>query len=442
MAKKKRKSSAKASASVGLLDTAELTGDSDNPRKITDKAAKGLGSSLDRFGDLSGIVWNRRTGELVAGHQRMAEIRKRWGDHPIQEIDPVRGLYGIAVDDKHFFPVRVVDWSKAMQRAANVTANSQRIAGEFTDELSTYLLEIQAEVEEESPGLLTDLLLVDLMAADTADGFTDADEVPEPPAEPITQPGDLWLLGEHRLLCGDSTKAEDVGLVMDGTFAQMVFTDPPYGVDIQERDMAQAEVRGRRKDGKGVANDDLTGDELVDFLAAAFSATLARTDPGACWYVCGPPGVDYRHPMNILADLGVARHGIVWVKDRFVMGRADYHYQHESIIYGWTPGGAHKRVPTRDQSTVWEFARPGRSPEHPTMKPVALVSKAIGNSSVAGDLVFDPFLGSGTTLIAAEQLGRRCYGLEISPAYCDVIVQRWQNLTGKTATRQALEAVV
>ena len=165
MAKKKRKTQAKVPASGGLLDTAELTGDADNPRTMTDKAAKGLGSSLDRFGDLSGIVWNRRSGELVAGHQRMAEIRKRWGDHPIQEIDQARGLYGIAVDDKHFFPVRVVDWSKGMQRAANVTANSQRISGEFTDDLTTYLLEIQAEVEEESPGLLTDLLLVDLMAA-------------------------------------------------------------------------------------------------------------------------------------------------------------------------------------------------------------------------------------------------------------------------------------
>ncbi len=176
MAKKKRKPPSKnpkrtksqaklcedKNVSAGLLDTAELTEDANNPRTITDKAAKGLGSSLDRFGDLSGIVWNRRTSELVAGHQRMAEIRKRWGDHPIQEIDQARGLYGIAVDDKHFFPVRVVDWSKAMQRAANVAANSQKIAGQFTDDVAIYLLEFQKDIEEEAPSLLDEVLLAEL----------------------------------------------------------------------------------------------------------------------------------------------------------------------------------------------------------------------------------------------------------------------------------------
>jgi site-specific DNA-methyltransferase (adenine-specific) len=217
--------------------------------------------------------------------------------------------------------------------------------------------------------------------------------------------------------------------------ASMVWTDPPYGVDIQERDMHQAEVRGRRKDGKGVTNDNLTGDDLVAFLNAAFATTLAVTNPGASWYVCSPGCVDYRHFLNSLAAIGVARHGIVWVKDRFVMGRADYHYRHENIVFGWSPGAAHRDVPNRTQDTVWDCARPGRSPEHPTMKPIELVARAIGNSSAPDDIVLDPFLGSGTTMMASEQTGRRCFGMEIDPAYADVIVQRWEVATGRKAIR-------
>ena len=279
---------------------------------------------------------------------------------------------------------------------------------------------------------LDDISFMDVRLVDTefvwpepkAEETEGDDDIPKD-VEPITKTGDLWLLGEHRLLCGDATSEEDVARLMDGEKADMVFTDPPYGVDIQERDMQQADVRGRRKDGLGIQNDDLTGDTLSDFLRLAFAAALGETSPGACWYVCAPPGVDYRRPLNELAEIGVARHGIVWVKDRFVMGRCDYHYRHESIIYGWTPGAAHQPPPDRKVDTVWEFDRPGASKEHPTMKPVDLVAEAVGNSSKTGEMVLDPFLGSGTTVLACEKLNRKCYGLEIDPHYCDVIVQRY-----------------
>lgn len=162
--KRAKKPAAAPPAPTKLVDTAELVGDGDNPRRIGEEAAGGLANSLDRFGDLSGIVYNRRTGELVCGHQRMTQIRGKWGDRPIEPIDEAAGLFGIRVDSGHFFSVRVVDWSKAMQRAANVAANNQRIAGEFTDDVANYLLAVEPELSAEAPGLLDDLLLAGLLA--------------------------------------------------------------------------------------------------------------------------------------------------------------------------------------------------------------------------------------------------------------------------------------
>lgn len=158
-----------------LVDTAELLADGANPRRISEEAARGLQNSLDRFGDLSGLVFNRRTGELVCGHQRMQQIREKWGDQRIEVLNAEAGLGGIRVDASHYFPVRIVDWSPAMQRAANVAANSQRIAGEFTDDLSQYLLDVEADLSAEAPGILDELLLVELMA----EGIDTTDAVPK-----------------------------------------------------------------------------------------------------------------------------------------------------------------------------------------------------------------------------------------------------------------------
>ena len=149
----------------------------------------------------------------------------------------------------------------------------------------------------------------------------------------------------------------------------------------------------------------------------------------------GPPGPQFAEFASVLVDLGIWRQTLVWVKDSMVLGHSDYHYRHEPIFYGWKPGKAHKTLPDRKQTTVWEFDRPKASREHPTMKPVAMFAKMLENSTAAGSVVYEPFCGSGTTLIAAEQLNRKCYGMEISPQYCDVIIQRWEKFTGKKSKR-------
>jgi DNA modification methylase len=252
------------------------------------------------------------------------------------------------------------------------------------------------------------------------------DEIPEPPVDPITKPGDLWTLGDHRLLCGDSTKAEDVERLMAGAKADMVLSDPPYGVSYV----------GKTKDALKVENDALGEEDLTALVVAAFDNAEANCRAGAYWYATVPPG-----PLHILfADdwkrRGILRQIMVWAKDSMVLGHSEYHYQHEPILFGWIPGDRHKNS-DRTRTTLWQYDRPKANREHPTMKPVALWAQAVTDGSRTGEIVYDPFLGSGTTLIAAEQLGRKCYGMEISPQYCDVIVKRWETLTGKKAELEA-----
>jgi DNA modification methylase len=172
---------------------------------------------------------------------------------------------------------------------------------------------------------------------------------------------------------------------------------------------------------------------LEEFLRQSFNAMFTFTKPGACWYVAAPSGNLFQAFSIPLSELEVWRHTLVWVKDALVMGRADYHYRHESIFYGWTPGAAHQEPPDRKQDSVWEVPRPRSNKEHPTMKPIELITRAINNSCRANDLVLDPFAGSGSTLIAAEQTRRRARVMEIDPKYCDVIIARWERITGGKA---------
>jgi len=249
------------------------------------------------------------------------------------------------------------------------------------------------------------------------------DEVPEVQAEAITKTGDLWLLGEHRLLCGDSTKEEDVKRLMNGSKADMLLSDPPYGVSYV----------GKTKDALKVENDALDEAALTDLVKRAFDNSEEICRPGAYWYATVPPG-----PLHILfaedwKRRKILRQIMVWAKDSMVLGHSEYHYQHEPILFGWKPGERHKNS-DRTRTTLWKYDRPKASREHPTMKPIGLWTQAVEDGSRKEEIVYDPFLGSGTTLIAAEQLGRKCYGMEISPQYCDVIVKRWETLTGKKAT--------
>ena len=244
------------------------------------------------------------------------------------------------------------------------------------------------------------------------------DEVPDPPADPITKPGDLWILGEHRLLCGDSTKAEDVARLMDGAKAGMMVTDPPYGVNY---DGGQANDKKREK---------LSGDDTTEVFNAGLSAALAAVPSGA-WYIWHADR--YAEPVYAAirnCGFGV-RALIVWNKLKAHYGAPSAHYcqKHEPCLYAVKDSAGF--CGPSNEVTVWDIEQPHRNEHHPTQKPVICMARAIRNHEA--DSVYDPFLGSGTTLIAADQLGRRCYGMEISPQYCDVIVKRWETLTGKKA---------
>jgi DNA modification methylase len=249
------------------------------------------------------------------------------------------------------------------------------------------------------------------------------DEVPDPPADPITKLGDLWLLGEHRVLCGDATSAADVERLMAGGKADLVFTDPPWNVAIG------LDSNPKHRQRKGLANDSMSSEDFVTFLAAA-GKSIASIAAGDVYCVLGAS----EWPRLDVALRGAGLHWsatVIWVKDSFVLGRSKYHRRYEPIWYGWREDDTSSFNDRRDLDDVWEISRPKRSEEHPTMKPVELVARAIANSSKPKDVVADLFAGAGSTLIAAEQLGRACRAMELEPAYCDVICARWSALTGK-----------
>ena len=265
------------------------------------------------------------------------------------------------------------------------------------------------------------------------------DEAPEPPIDPITKPGDIWLLGEHRLLCGDSANAEDIGRLLEGNRVQCIFTDPPYGVSIGAKNRFLNSVQKAERCLENIASDDMTPEQLKAQLLPAFVLLRKKVMAEDCTvFVCAPQGGELGMMMMMMMhEAGlIARHVLIWKKNEptFSMGRLDYDYAHEPILLTW--GKRHKRpMNGKHRTSVWEVDRERKCDSHPTMKPVELYANAYLNNSDDGDSVADIFSGSGTAFIAAEQLHRRCYGMEISPAYCDVIVQRWEQLTGGKAVK-------
>jgi DNA modification methylase len=258
---------------------------------------------------------------------------------------------------------------------------------------------------------------------------SDPDHLPEAP-EPRTSPGDLWVLGDHRLLCADATQPDALGRVMEGERAYVLWTDPPYGVD----------YTGKTPDALKIAGDKAA--ELTELLRGSFAAAGSFLAPGAAIYVCHPAGRESLLFLEAFCAQGWRLHqGLVWVKDAMVMGHADYHYRHEPIAYGYAPGRGRRGrgragwYGGNRQDSVLEVPRSKASREHPTIKPVELVRGCIENSSAPGDVVLDPFCGSGTTLIACEMLGRRGFGVELDPRYVDVAVGRFEDLTGTEARR-------
>ncbi|AQY42404.1 site-specific DNA-methyltransferase [Bacillus thuringiensis] len=389
-----------------------------NPRvdlKPGDLEYERLRRSIEEFGYIELLVWNENTGNLVGGHQRF-KILKAKG---IQEVE-----------------VSVVRLDKSKEKALNIALN--KISGDWDyPALGKLLSELSGadniDVEltgfsfDEMGDLFEELQIEGLAIDDEPkeDEFNVAAAINEI-EEPVCKRGDIWILGSHRLMCGDSTNKKDVLNLMNGKIADMVFTDPPYNVN----------YTGATEDALTIENDNMDDEEFYEFLCAAYSNMLDVSREGAAIYICHADGEGVNFRKGLEESGWLLKQCIIWVKNHFVMGRQDYHWQHEPILYGWKPGAAHTWNSDRKQTTVWEYDKPQRNGEHPTMKPVGIPSRGIQNSSHKGNIVFEPFGGSGSTLIAAEQLQRICYIMEYDPKYCDVIIKRWEELTGKKAIKE------
>ena len=286
---------------------------------------------------------------------------------------------------------------------------------------SNYDLELTgfSNIELKDMGLDVNLGFVD-------EGFIEDDDVPDLPDEPVTKPGDVWILGDHRLVCGDSTDPLILNDLMGSQKADLVLTDPPYNV---------AYV-GKTKDQLKIKNDSLNDQQFRKFLKDAFAVIDKKLKEGASFYIWHADSEGYNFRGACRDTNWEVRQCLIWNKNSIVMGRQDYHWRHEPCLYGWKSGAAHNWYADRKQQTILDFRRPQKSKVHPTMKPIDLLCYLIKNSSKIGDVVIDSFLGSGSTLIACEKTGRQCYGVELDPQYCDVIVKRWENFTQKTAELQ------
>lgn len=373
-----------------------------NPRKDLkpgDKEYEKLKRSINEFGYVDPLIWNKRTSRLVGGHQRLKVLK----DMGIDEVDVV-----------------VVDMDEEKEKALNVALN--KISGDWDkDKLMLLITDLQGEDFDVSltgfdPEELDDLFKDDMKDGVKDDNFDVDKELKKPT---MTKPGDLWQLGEHRLLCGDSTKEESYNLLMAGKQANLVITDPPYNVNYQG------------SAGK-IKNDNMKDDAFYQFLLAAFTNMEKSMADDASIYVfhADTEGLNFR---KAFSDAGFYLSGTcIWVKQSLVLGRSPYQWRHEPILFGWKKKGKHCWYAGRKESTIWEFDKPKKNKDHPTMKPIPLLAYPIMNSSMTNSIVLDPFGGSGSTLIACEQTKRICRTIELDEKFCDVIVKRYIEQVGST----------
>jgi DNA modification methylase len=392
----------------------ELRPDPANPRRISDAQLEALTRSLKEYGFVQPVLARREDQTVIGGHQRLTAAR-RLGYKTV--------------------PVVFLDLTADQARVLNLSLN--RISGDWDQELLARLLadlKPVGDIDLSLTGFSDDELAKLLRSLDARDRRERAEDfdldaaLESARAAPRAQRGDLWALGDHRLLCGDACDTGDVGRLLDGRKAAMAFTDPPYNVDYGDHGGQQKNQRRRR-----IQNDSLPPDEWESFVRRWSRNILAAVDGPV--YIC-MSGKEWPLVSRVLAEEGGHwSTTIVWAKDTFTLGRSDYQHQYEPIWYGWRDGAEHYWCGARDQGDVWEIRRRQSAPLHPTMKPLELVERAIENSSRAGDLVFDPFLGSGTTLLAAERTGRVCFGVEIDEHYASVILARWEAFTGGRAEK-------
>ena len=378
-----------------------------NARTHSDEQVAQIAASIREFGWTFPVLIDE-AGTIIAGHGRVLAAQRL-------------GLVEV--------PVMVAaGWSEAKRRAYVIADNKLALNAGWDEEL------LRLELGD-LKGMGFDLTLTGFGELELGklllgiDGDGDPDEAPEPPAEPISRPGDLWICGEHRVLCGDATVRADVDRLLDGELADMAFTDPPYNVNYANS--AKDKLRGKNRP---ILNDAL-GEGFEALLRAASANMLAVTKGGI--YICMSSSELDTLQKAFREAGGKWSTFVIWAKNTFTLGRADYQRQYEPILYGWKDGADHYWCGARDQGDVWLFDKPHKNDLHPTMKPVALVERAIRNSSKSRDIVLDPFGGSGTTMIAAERTGRRARLLELDPGYCDVVVQRWQATTGGSASHAA-----
>ena len=371
-----------------------------NPRKDLkpgDPEYEKLKRSIEQFGYVEPVIWNEKTGRVVGGHQRLKVLT----DMGITEVDVV-----------------VVDMDTEKEKALNIALN--KISGEWdTEKLALVIADLQGTDFDVSltgfdPEELEDLFRDDVKGGVKEDDFDVEAELKKPT---FSKAGDLWMLGEHRLFCGDSTKPETFDLLMNGKKANLVVTDPPYNVDY------------KGSAGK-IKNDSMAEDQFEQFLLAAYQQMEAAMADDASIYVfhSDSHGLAFRKAFE---EAGFYLSGCcIWKKQSLVLGRSPYQWQQEPVLFGWKKKGKHQWYTGRKESTIWEFDKPKKNKDHPTMKPIALVSYPIMNSTMTGCLVLDPFGGSGSTLIACEQTGRICYTVELDEKFCDVIVRRYIEQVG------------
>lgn len=365
-----------------------------------------LKNSIEEFGFVETPVFNEFTGNIVGGHQRLT-VAKALG---YKEIE-----------------VSIVNISDpAKEKALNIALN--KVDGLWDDDkLAELLKELDQGVslltgfdDKEINGLIEAFDYRLDTEIEIQDDDFDVDQALEEIKEPETKIGEVWLLGRHRLMCGDATEIKDVNKLMNGEWVDLIVTDPPYNVAYE----------GKTEDKLTIENDQMDDESFYKFLLDAFTNLFAISNAGTPIYIFHAASESYNFIKSIVDSGFLFKQTCIWKKNGFVLGRQDYHWEHEPVLYGWKPGAAHNWYADRKQTTIWEFNKPLRNGEHPTMKPLDLISYPIMNSSKKGDLIADFFGGSGSTLMSSEKLERTCYTMELDPKYCDVIKKRYEAETG------------
>jgi DNA modification methylase len=389
-----------------------------NSRKHSDQQIAQIAGSIKEFGFNNPVLIDKDYG-IIAGHGRVLAARK--------------------LDLKEVPCIRLEHLTETQKKAFIIADNKIALNADWDQELLT--IELDALLADgfamEILGFDSEELKAALDPVTPTEGLTDEDVVPEPPEEPKTKLGDIYQLGRHRLMCGDSTSIDAVEKLMDGQLADLVFTDPPYNVAY--------EGRGEKNKLGPIKNDNMSDERFEQFCRDFFACYFAAMKPLACIYVCHP---DSQTAPKLAFEKTFAEHfkkssTIIWVKQSAGMGWQDYRAQHEPVLYGWKEGsGKHFFCGDRSKTTIWKIGRDAQaSYVHPTQKPVALPEEAIVNSTKGMDIVLDLFGGSGSTLIACEKSGRTNFTMELDPKYCDVIVKRWEDFTGKKANLLTLSEI-